>query len=146
MGKKPVTRQSHVAMLPTFLAAFFTLMQLKCVFAVGKTRKENALSKRAQRTVCSCCCCCCWWQPLVWQQKLAWNTENSICKLQQSIEKAKLKVCEKSFQLCCYTNLELLAYSSIHTKQYAECRMHHRSGTCMPVNQMLSQLGSPSYA
>lgn len=67
-------------------------------------------------------------------------------QLQQSIKKAKLKVCEKSFQLCCYNNLELFAFSSIHTKQYAECRMHHRSGTCMPVNQMLSQLGSPSYA
>lgn len=45
MGKKPVTRQSHVAMLPTFLAAFFTLMQLKCVFCSWKNTKRKCIKQ-----------------------------------------------------------------------------------------------------
>lgn len=47
--------------------------------------------------------------------------------LHQSIKKAKLKVCEKSFQLCCYTNLQWPSVVCLLWRShYAECRMHHR--------------------
>lgn len=124
MGKKPVTRQSHVAMLPTFLAAFFTLMQLKCVFCSWKNTKRKCIKQT-----------CTLKEPSAGAAGDSFPCGNKsrreIQKIQfvlhQSIKKAKLKVCEKSFQLCCYTNLEWPSVVCLLWRShYSECRMHHR--------------------
>lgn len=120
-GKKPVTRQSHVAMLPTFLAAFFTLMQLKCVFAVGKTRKENALSKRAhtknrlQVLLVTAF-------RVATKAGVKYRKFNFYCI--RASRKQNLKFAKNHFSYVAipiFNGLQLFAYSGVHTMQNAEC-------------------------